>query len=244
MGSLALKPPPPAPAGREAILARHRRYRALTRAHSGRILEHLPKDALLETARRIGLAQGRTVAEEADELLLALDLVIHTAPPGEMRVIDRYAATAAVQPGSDDERVLEAMRDGRFAILGVEGGHDLAGLIVRDVSSLAELWLMDEHLGSNAASGLFATRLFAFDDVHITSGFIVPVDEALLRDVFLEIPFLANRPWSGMVADPRFAEAIYRIAVEDDVFGRLRCPDMEAAGAGRGRLQPIRSTGI
>jgi len=231
MESLALKtapPPSPAPeaAERDAVLARYRRYRALSRAHNNRILEFLPKDALLKQARRLGLVRGPPDKVEIEEWFLALDLVIHTGPPERSRVIERYIRAAGAAPGSEDERTLEAMREGRFAILGIERRHDLAGLIVRDVSSLEELWLMDEHLGSWDAKGLFATRLFAFDDFHITAGVIVPVDESLLRDVLLEVPFLDGRTWSAMVTDRRFAEALYRVALEDGLVDTVRYADV------------------
>jgi hypothetical protein len=234
MQNLALKSATPSPGAfsdsdREAVLAQYRRYRALSRAHNSRILKQIPGGAFLKQARRIGLARGKTVeAEEMDELFLVLDLAIHTAPPDRMRPIDRYARTVDAEADSDDERVLEAMRQSRFAILGIERRHEIAGLIVRDVSSLAELWLMDEHLESSAGKGLFATRLFSFDDFHITAGIIVPVNEALLRDALLEVPFLANRPWPDMTADRRFAEALYRVALESGVMDNVRYADVEA----------------
>jgi hypothetical protein len=211
---------------REAVLARYRRYRALSREHDGRILGQAPGEALLNQAHRLGLARGSTLlTEHADALRLALDLIIHAGQPD--RAIDRYARTAAGEPGSHDRPVLEAMRQARFAILGVERRHEIAGLIVRDVSSLGELWLVDERLEARAETDLFATRLVAVDDFHITTGVVVPVDEALLRDVFREVPFLEHRPWAGMVADPRFAEALYRLAIARGIMERRRCPEAE-----------------
>lgn len=233
MQGLALSSAPIAPGAdrscaSEPVMDRYRRYRGLSREHNSRILSQLPGEIFLDQARRIGLAQGSTlVAEDTDKLYLALDLAIHTAPPDRTRAIDRYARTAGVDPDSDDQLVLEAMRRARFAILGIERRHDLAGLVVRDVSSLAELWLMDEQLASTADKGLFATRLFAFDDFHITAGIIVPVDEALLRDVLLEVPFLASKTWAAMMVDRQFAEALYRVALEDGVMDRTRYVDVE-----------------
>lgn len=231
MHSFALKPAPNPPdaldhASREAVLARFRRYRALGREHDSRILGQAPGEALLNQAQRLGLARGSTLlTEHADALRLALDLIIHTGPPD--RAIDRYARTAAGEPGADGRPVLEAMRKARFAILGVERRHEIAGLIVRDVSSLGELWLVDDRLELGAETGLFATRLCAVDDFHITTGVVVPVDEALLRDVFRDVPFLEHRPWAGMLADPRFAEALYRQAVARGIMDRQRCPEAD-----------------
>lgn len=233
MQNLALKSAPTLPgvldpADREAVLARYRRYRALNRAHNNRILRQLPRDALLRQARRVGLARGKTLlTEELDQLYLALDLAIHTAPPDRTRVIDRYARTASVERGSDDERVLEAMRRGRFCILAIVRRHEIGGLIVHDPTRSADLWLMDEHLGATAKGGLFATRLFEFDDFHITAGVGVPVDEALLKDTLFEIPFLLDKPWPELMADRRFAEALYRVALEGGVTDNIHFVDVE-----------------
>jgi hypothetical protein len=213
---------------RDAVLARYRRYRAITRAHNSRILKQLPGDAFLEQARRIGLAQGGALGPtDVDDLFLALDLAIHTGPPDRTRLIDRYVRTAGAEPGSDDERVLEAMRRARLAILGVERAHDIAGLVVRDVSDLGELWLLDEHLASSAATGLFAARFFDLDGFHMTTGVIIPVDEALLRKVLVEASFLAGRPWAELMADLRFGETLYRVAVESGVMDNVRYADVE-----------------
>ena len=222
---------------REAVLARYRHYRALSRVHNSRILKHLPRSTLPEQARLIGLARnGALLAEDIDELFLALDLAIHTAPPDEVRPIDCYARSANAQPGSDEHRVLEAMRQARFAILAIERRHDIGGLVVRDVSSFAELWLMDEHLGSSAYTGLIATRLFALDEFHITAGIVVPVNEPLLRDSLLAVPFLVNKPWPEMMADRRFAEALYRLALEDGVMDDI--PYAQVPGAARHQIAP------
>lgn len=235
MHSLALKSATPPPGfvsdvDREAVLARYRHYRALSRAHHSRILKQLPRNTLPEQARLIGLARdGTLVAEDIDELFLALDLAIHTPLPDGLRAIDCYARTANAEAGSDEHRVLEAMRKARFAILAIERRHEIAGLVVRDVSSFAELWLMDEHLGSSAYKGLFAARLFALDDFHITAGIVVPVNEALLRNSLLEVPFLVNKPWPEMMADRRFAEALYRLALEDGIMDDIPYAQVQRA---------------
>jgi hypothetical protein len=234
MQNLALKSPAPPTdavdaADRDAVLARYRRYRALSREHNNRMVAALSADTLLKQARRLGLASGRTlVAEDIDELFLAFDLAIHTAPPDRTRVIDRYARSAKPDPGSDDERVIEAMRRARFTLVRVERRHETAGLIVHDMSRAADLWLMDEQLQVSAnGKTMLATRLFDFDDFHITAGVIVPVDGDLLRAVLLHVPFLASRPGPLVVTDRRFAEAVYRVALEDGIMSGVGYRDVD-----------------
>ncbi len=120
---------------RDEILARYRQLRAISTRHHTEALKFLSQSALLEQARQLGLAMGKTlVAEGMDELTLAIDLVIFTARPGHSRAIDRYAARAAqLQPGSSELGVLEAMRRARFSVWRVERRHVTNGKILQDL---------------------------------------------------------------------------------------------------------------
>src|SRR3712207_1050252 len=73
------------------------------------------------------------VAESIDELPLAFDRCLCTAAPGRSRGIDRYARSAGVAPGSDEELMLQAMCQARFSVFQVERPHETAGLLVRDL---------------------------------------------------------------------------------------------------------------
>ena len=107
--------PPPA---RNAVLARYRQLREISKKHHHDILKLISGDAMLQQARRLGLAQGRTlILDDMEEMSYVFDLAIYTAPPGRSRAIDRYARSAQLPPGSDEALMLEAMRAARFAIL-------------------------------------------------------------------------------------------------------------------------------
>ena len=107
--------PPPA---RNAVLARYRQLREISKKHHHDILKLISGDAMLQQARRLGLVQGRTlILDDMEEMSYVFDLAIYTAPPGRSRAIDRYARSAQLPPGSDEALMLEAMRAARFAIL-------------------------------------------------------------------------------------------------------------------------------
>ena len=72
---------PPAPSRGEA-LARYHRLREIGKRHHSNVMDFLSKDAILRHARRLGLAEGKAlVLDRMDELNLAVDLAIYTAPP-------------------------------------------------------------------------------------------------------------------------------------------------------------------
>jgi hypothetical protein len=124
------------------------------------MMDFLSKDAVLHHARRLGLAAGKTlILDSLDELTLAFDLAIYTAPVGRSRAIDRYARSIQFAPGSDEALVLEATCNARFAVVLVQRPHQSAGLIVTDLFRKIDLWLVDEGLETSLPEGsAFATR--------------------------------------------------------------------------------------
>src|SRR5262245_19408965 len=71
--------PPPA---RNAVLARYRQLREISKRHHHDILKLISGDAMLQQARRLGLAQGRTlILDDMEEMSYVFDLAIYTAPP-------------------------------------------------------------------------------------------------------------------------------------------------------------------
>jgi hypothetical protein len=101
--------------GRAEVLTRYRHLREISKQHHSTALDFLSKDAVISQARRLGLAQGKTlILDSMDDLNLAFDLAIHTAPKDRSRAIDRYARAARLAPESDEALVLEAMRRARF----------------------------------------------------------------------------------------------------------------------------------
>lgn len=214
---------------RDEILARYRHLRAIGTQHHTAVLEFLSRQAVLDHARRLGLAEGKTlVAGSMDELTLAFDLAIYTAKPGRSRAIDRYARAARLAPGSDDAVMLAAMCRSRFSIGRVERPHEIAGLMVRDVLRQCEAWLVDLALEQSAEEGMaLAMRLCEPEPFAMTSGVIVPVDRTMMEEVLDEVlPRVGGEP-EEVAEDPRFATAIYRIALAEGVMEQVGFEEMD-----------------
>jgi hypothetical protein len=209
----------PAPS-RTEVLARYRDLRETSKRHHSKTLDFLSQATILRQARSLGLADGKTlILGSMDELTLAFDLAIHTAPPGRSRAIDRYARSAQFAPGSEEALVLEAMRNARFAIVEVQRRHQAAGLIVTDLFRNIELWLVDEGLEMSLPAGtVYATRYYTPDRFAMTAGVGMPVDLALLKDVLESVPPLLRKSGAEAIEDRRFAEAIYRTAIADGIM--------------------------
>ncbi len=141
------------------ILDRYHQLRAISTRHHSGALDCLARPAILEQAKHLGLAYGQAlVAESEEEMTLLFDLAIHTAKPGRSRAIDRYAKSVALQPGSDEELTLEAMRRAKFSLWRVDRRHEAAGVIVADLLRNSETWLVDEGLAFTAEPGMTARQ--------------------------------------------------------------------------------------
>jgi hypothetical protein len=177
----------------------------------------------------LGLAQGRTVIlEDMEEMDFVCDLAIHTAPPGRSRAIDRYARSARFAASSDEALVLEAMRAARFSILVIERRHEAAGLVATDLIRRATVWLVDIGLESSMPAGAtIATRLYTPDRFAMTAGVNVPFDFAMVEDLRAALPpSLGKGGLTALIDDRRFAEVLYRVALEGGVMDRIAFQDL------------------
>lgn len=218
---------------RAEVLTRYRHFREISKQHHSAALDFLSKDAIISQARRLGLAQGKTlVLGSMDDLTLAFDLTIHTAPKDRSRAIDRYARAVRLAPGSDEGLVLEAMRRARFSIIGILRRHDVAGLIVEDLFRGGEFWLVDEGLESSLPDGAaLATRLFTPDGFAMTAGVLVPFDIELIEDAIADTPQLLRNRREELIDDRRFAEAIYRVALASGLMEQVAYQDTVSGAA-------------
>ena len=218
---------PLVPRSRAEIIDRYRRLRAVSKRHNSGAHKCLSSEALMEQARRLGLVHRRTlILNSEDELTLAYDLALYARQGGRRRPLDRYAAAQRFAPDSDEQRVLEAMLAAQFALIRVERRHPEAGLIVRDLIREHEFWLVDEGMEASAPIGLkMATRVYSPDNFHMAAGVFVPLDNALLRNAIERRPLVLRMTSDQSAEDRRFAEAIYREAIQAGVMERVRFQD-------------------
>jgi hypothetical protein len=228
---IVFDPQTPSPSRGEA-LARYRRLREIGKRHHDNALHFLAEGAILQHGRRLGLARGKIfILDNMDEMALAFDLAIYTAPAGRSRAIDRYANSARLAPGSDEAVMLEAMRNSRFAVLLAQRRHESAGLIVADLFRKIDLWLVDEGLEASLPDGAaLATRYYAPGPFVMTAGVCVPIARGALARAIESAPHLMRKSPADAIQDRRFAEAVYRGAIEDGTMENVVYRDPSGAG--------------
>jgi hypothetical protein len=206
---------------REEILSRYRHLRAISTRHHRAALDFLPRRAILDYAKCLGMVEGRKVlvVDSESQMPLVFDLAIYTAGPGGTRALDRYARAAQLPPGSDEALVLDALRRARFSVWRVERRHEVAGLIVFDMLRNAEAWLMDENLEKSAPEGMaIGGRLSQPEDFAMTCGAFAPVTPEVFEEVLRDRLALRRGTPAEIADDPRFATAIYRAAIASGIM--------------------------
>ncbi|HYD99524.1 MAG TPA: hypothetical protein VEH84_09080 [Alphaproteobacteria bacterium] len=209
---------------RQAVLERYRLCSEIRRRLQTAALDLVPDSTLVAQARRLGLVErGEIVVNDEDELTLLYDLAVYAPAGRRRRAIDRYARSHPAAPGSEEERVLAALRASWFSFVRVEGRHPVAGLRLADLLSGNAVWLVDESLESSAAPGLIlAARLAPFDPFAITCGVLVPLGPETLREILDVLgEGRSKEALVELAKDPRFAESVYRIAVELGLSGAV-----------------------
>src|ERR1700722_11578835 len=217
------------PLTRKDTLARYLKLREISkRLHEG-VLKSISGNTLLSHARRLGLAQGKTLLlDDMDEMYYVYDLAVYTAPPDRSRAIDRYAKSAKFDAQSDERLMLEAMRASQLAILLIERHHDAAGLIATDILRNSKVWLLDVGLESSMDAGeLIATRLVTAGSFSMTAGVNVPFNIEILEAVCALLPRRMGDSQPSRIAEDRhFAEAVYKVGLADGVMDRLAYLDL------------------
>lgn len=210
---------------RDQVLARYRQLREVGKRHHEGVLKFVSTDSILRHARRLGLAEGkRLILDDIEEMNFVFDLAIYSASAGRTRAIDRYAKSAHCLAGSDEALMLEAMCTAQFSVLLVDRHHDAAGLVVTDLANGATKWLVDMGLESSLPDGtLMAARLYTPERFCMTAGVVVPFD----LDMVEELPRrMADGTFRTVIDDWRFAESLYRIALDGEMTHRMVYQDL------------------
>jgi hypothetical protein len=199
---------------RDDVLRRYYRWRELCLEHHTAALDHISRSAILENARRLGMAEGQTVVAGCEEEMnLIVDLALYTSRPGRSRALDRYARSCRLPPASPTAVMLAAMQRARFSVWLVKQDHEVAGIVVEDCVTKQQAWLVDVGLEASAPPGLlFAARVCQPDVFSMTNGVTIPLGRALL-DELVETSAGRDLDAERIANNPRFITALYRAVV-------------------------------
>lgn len=192
----------------DELLNRYRRLREVGRNLNNHLVTLVPKAALLECGKKLGLVQGKTlVLDNEEELSILFDYCLYNYRHGGKNIIERYLETSPTLATEDEMILLKGKLDSYYSLFSVEEVHQGRGATLRDILRNKTLLLMDLGIGKSAVPGLlFAGRVVPLADFHMTTGTFIPVsDKRLVEKAIMPIvnKFLRhNKPTDDSIFSP------------------------------------------
>jgi hypothetical protein len=220
----------------DELLNRYKQLRERGRALNHLLVEQLPKAAIHECAKKLGLLKGATlVLGNEDELSVLFDYCLYTHRRGGKNVIDRYLETSPPPATSDEMLLLKAMSNSYYSLFLVEDVQTGKGATLRDLLRDKTLFLMDIGMGQSAVPGLmFAGRVLPLADFHMSSGAVIPLQgEGVRQEVMLILKkFLQHKKEGDVLFSPgqeaAFSAQIIRALLRAGALDTLMYRDIES----------------
>jgi hypothetical protein len=170
----------------DSVTAKYGSHREIQRALNRRLTTMVPMAAIKECARSLGVWEEGTLAfEEEDDVAVLMDFAIYDYRiRGGTNAVERLVKQAQWAPGSEEQRILDAMLRARFTLLRVSSLVPDVGVQVQDLLYEREFLLADVGLSMTATEGQhIACRVLEFPEFHMTTGATVPLDAELAGSV-------------------------------------------------------------
>ncbi len=170
----------------DSVTAKYGRHREIQRALNRRLTTMVPRAAIEDCARSLGLWEEGTLAfEEEDDVAVLMDFAIYDYRiRGGTNAVERLVKQAEWAPGSEEQRILDAMLRARFTVLRVLSLVPDVGVQMQDLLYEREFLLADVGLSTTATEGQhIAARVLEFPEFQMTTGAAVPLDAELAGSV-------------------------------------------------------------
>ena len=221
-------------------IERYRRLRALSRELNHRILRTVPREAMLETAKAIGVEHdGQLWLDGEDVMSVLMDCCLYDWIDGGRSLVQRYAEAQVREAGTDEDFLLQAYLKAQYRIVRPQAVLPGAGVSVRDELSGEQLVIMDVGLSESGLDDRmhFATRTIPLETYSMTGGAALPMDakakETALRRLTEERLLV-----DGVVTDPhKTALSVVRACLESGLARHVRYDDLEAPQPQRSSCQ-------
>lgn len=213
------------------LVDRYKRCRETGRNLNTTLAKQLPKAAVPECGKKLGLFKaGTLILNNDDEIAILYDYCLYHYRRAGKNMIERYLEQSPPPPASDEMLILQAMLKSHYSVFRVEEIKPHQGAILRDLLTDGTLNLMDIGLSETGMPGIIlAGRILPFADFHMSSGTLIPVPDVAFEDKIAPIirKFMRDKtPDSGPLFSPAqdasFTAQLIRVSLhaggEDNSF--------------------------
>ena len=160
------------------LVARYKQLRAVSIRLHERVMKILPKEAVTQGGRRLGILQrGTLVFDSDDETAVLFDYCLYNVRVGGLTAIQRFADS---QPAltTDEALLLDAMQRVEYGLWVVERAERGLGVAAKNLWNQETCFISDLGLGTSGKPGLaFGARVLSVDGLAMTTGATLAVGD-------------------------------------------------------------------
>lgn len=173
----------------EELIDRYKQVRAVGRDLNLNLVKQLPKAAVPECGKKLGIFKaGTLILNNDDEIAILYDYCLYHYRRGGKNVIERYLENSPPPHDSTEMAFLQAMQASYFSIFRVAGIQANQGASLIDLTTDKTLPLLDIGLSETGSPGLvLAGRVLPFADFNMSSGTLIPLPESVYTDKIVPI---------------------------------------------------------
>jgi hypothetical protein len=213
------------------LIDRYRDLRRVARNLNIKLIKELPKAALPECAKKLGIVKaGTMIFNNDDEIAVVYDYCLHHYRRGNKTVIDRWREQSIPPLEDDESTLLNAMSEARCSVFRIAEIRPRQGAALDDLAYGDRIELTDLCLADAAIPGtLVVGRVLKLPDLSMSSGTLIPLPDASYKQSVVPLirKFLPNGDGDSErrlapAPDASFTALLLRIALhaggEDNVF--------------------------
>jgi hypothetical protein len=175
----AITSEPRANGKREALLRTYRGFRKISTHHQSILAGAVVDTHAAAIAVRLGIVKNTqdVAGMDLNDMAPALDIALFSKGPEGKSLIGQYFEAERRHLKSQERSLVEAMINSRFSIFATLDRHPDAGVVLVDMTTGEEVWVMDIGFEASLTPGFqIATRLFHPGDFHMTTGVAVSMN--------------------------------------------------------------------
>ena len=213
------------------LIEHYKQVRAFGRDLNLTLIKQLPKVAVPECGKKLGIFKaGTLILNNDDEIAILYDYCLYHYRRGGKNTIERYIDNSNPLPDSMQSTVLQAMLASFYSIFRVIEIIPNQGARILDLLTNREITLTDISLSETGYLGLtIAGRIEPFAEFHMSSGTLIPLPDGVYEEKITPIikKFFKTDDPSQMAVlsagqEASFTAEIIRISLhaggEDNVF--------------------------
>lgn len=217
----------------------YRRMRRLGVELNLKLIKQLPKAAVPECGKKLGLSKaGTLIFNNDDEIAVLYDYCLYHYRRGNKTVIERYLQESPPEPGSAEMTLLQAMSDAHYSVFRLAEILPRQGAVLFDLVRRENVELIDLSLAETGMPGtLLVARLLSLPQFRMSSGTMIPLPEPLIEqrilpliDKFMPADGGGSRASMSPAQDAAFTGQLIRLALHADGADNMFYTDIDHAG--------------